>query len=189
MVEPAYQGDDRRNRLVFAQCGVQIKTLNTLLAEKALALPTSGASNGQTIAGAVSTGTHGAANQVGAMQDFILGIHIVAEGGKHYWVERASNHVVTQEFCDWIGAARIRDDKLFRAMVVGFGSFGLVHLGPQRCAALRGGKILQKERNDDRERYRPEPERISRAERLFFRHFDRWNFFHFHAALPFENAN
>lgn len=127
MVEPAYQEDERRKRLVFAQCGVQIKTLNTLLAEKSLALPTSGASNGQTIAGAVSTGTHGAANQVGAMQDFILGIHVVAEGGKHYWVEREAHPVVTQEFCDWIGAEPRRDDKLFRAMLVGFGSFGLVH--------------------------------------------------------------
>jgi len=125
MLEEPYKG--RRNRIVFAQCGVQIKTLNTHLEQRGFALPTSGASNGQTIVGATSTGTHGSNLKVGAMQDFLLGIHIVAESGKHYWIQRASAPAVTQQFCDWLGAEQKRDDDLFKAAIVGIGSFGLVH--------------------------------------------------------------
>ncbi|MGH7440302.1 MAG: FAD-binding protein, partial [Polyangiaceae bacterium] len=68
---PAYvEAAERPNsgQLVFTQCGTQIKTLNTYLESNRLALPTSGASNGQTIVGAMSTGTHGAAIGVGAIQ-------------------------------------------------------------------------------------------------------------------------
>jgi hypothetical protein len=114
-------------RLVFAQCGTTIMELNQVLEARGLALPTSGASNGQSIAGAVATGTHGAANQVGAMQDFVIGLHVVAEGGKHYWLERASRPVVSASFCALLGAELRSDDELFSAALVSFGSFGLVH--------------------------------------------------------------
>jgi hypothetical protein len=118
---------DNADKLVFVQCGVQIKTLNTFLEAADLALPTSGASNGQTIAGAMSTGTHGSAHDVGAIQDYILGLHIVAEGGRHYWIERPSKPTMTQAFADWLGAEFKRDEDLFLSAVVSFGSFGLIH--------------------------------------------------------------
>jgi hypothetical protein len=101
--------------------------LNAELQSRGLSIPTSGASNGQTIAGAISTGTHGAANQVGAMQDFILGFHLVSEGGEHCWIERRSRPAVTQAFCDVLGTRLVRDDRLFNAALVSFGSFGLIH--------------------------------------------------------------
>ena len=125
MVEEPFQ--DLRNRLVLAQCGVQIKTLNSYLERQGLALPTSGASNGQTIVGAISTGTHGSAHDVGAIHDCILGLHVVAEGGKHYWIEKNSRPVLTKTFTDSLGAELVRDDDIFLSAVVGFGSFGLVH--------------------------------------------------------------
>lgn len=114
-------------RLVFAQCGIGVDELNRALAAKKLALPTSGASDGQTLAGAVSTGTHGAAIDVGSMQDFVLGLHIVAEGGEHHWIEPASRPTMGDAFATHLGAKLVRDDELFRAAVVSFGSFGLVH--------------------------------------------------------------
>jgi FAD/FMN-containing dehydrogenase len=125
MVEAGYAS--RRDRLVFAQCGAQIRTLDAHLEQNRLALSTQGASNGQTIVGATATGTHGSACDVGSMADFILGLHIVAEGGRHYWVERASNPALTPAFAQWLGAEQRRDDALFNAAVVGFGSFGLIH--------------------------------------------------------------
>ena len=123
--DPSLNG--ARDRLVFAQCGITVLELNRELELRGLSIPTSGASNGQTIAGAVSTGTHGAANQVGATQDFILGFHLVSEGGDHCWVERQSRPAVTQAFCDILGARLVRDDRLFKAALVSFGSFGLIH--------------------------------------------------------------
>jgi FAD/FMN-containing dehydrogenase len=125
MLTPAYR--PKRQRLMFAQCGLQIKTLNGQLEQRGLALPTSGASNGQTVAGAMSTGTHGAAVRVGSMQDYVLGLHVVAEGGEHYYIERASKPAVTRAFVDWLGARHLRDDDLFKAALVSFGSFGLIH--------------------------------------------------------------
>lgn len=124
-LDPAFQGVPER--LVFAQCGVSVMELNQALEARHVSLPTSGASNGQTICGAISTGTHGSAHAVGAMQDVIVGLHIVAQGGTHYWLERASQPVVAQRFCDILGAELVRDDDLFNAAVVSFGSFGLMH--------------------------------------------------------------
>jgi FAD/FMN-containing dehydrogenase len=81
--------------LVFAQCGTSVAELNTTLESNGLALPTSGASNGQTICGAISTGTHGSARRVGSMQDYMLGLHVLAEDGHNYWIEPASKPVVS----------------------------------------------------------------------------------------------
>jgi hypothetical protein len=115
------------DRIVFAQCGTEVRELSETLEEMGLSLPTSGASNGQTICGAISTGTHGSARRVGSMQDFMLGLHVLAEDGKQYWIERASAPVVSASFCQRLGATLLRDDLLFRAAVVGLGSFGIVH--------------------------------------------------------------
>ena len=115
------------SRLVFAQCGTSVLELSLALESRGLSLPTSGASNGQTICGAIATGTHGSARRVGAMQDYILGFHLLADDGRHYWIERASKPVVSEAFCRKLGATLRRDDCLFRAAVVSFGSFGVMH--------------------------------------------------------------
>lgn len=117
----------RAKRLIFAQCGIHVMELNLALEAAALALPTSGASNGQTLAGAIATGTHGAAIEVGSMQDFVRGIHLVVDGGRHVYVEPASQPLVSKDFVDTLGAEHIKSDALFNAALVSFGSFGLVH--------------------------------------------------------------
>jgi FAD/FMN-containing dehydrogenase len=119
----------KRDRLSFVQCGVMVKDLNEKLQKKNLALSTSGASDGQTLVGAVSTGTHGSAHEVGAMQDYVKGIHLVTGPGKHVFIQREGDHeVITKDFCDWLGGAElINDDEMFYSALVGFGSFGIVH--------------------------------------------------------------
>jgi FAD/FMN-containing dehydrogenase len=118
---------ERASRLVFAQCGIHVLELHTAVEAAGLALPTSGASNGQTFAGAVATGTHGAAWNFGSMQECVRGIHLVIERGKHVYIERASEPVVSKAYVDTLGAELRRDDALFDAALVSFGSFGLVH--------------------------------------------------------------
>jgi FAD/FMN-containing dehydrogenase len=117
----------KKGLLVFAQCGLHVMELHRAIEAAGLALPTSGASNGQTIAGAIATGTHGAAWGYGAMQEAVRGIHLVVSGGRHVYLERASEPVVTNSFITTLGAERIADDSLFDAALVSFGSFGLVH--------------------------------------------------------------
>jgi hypothetical protein len=123
--DPSFAGAPER--LVFTQCGTSVLELNQALEAQGLALPTSGASNGQTLAGACSTGTHGSAHTVGSMQDFVLGLHLVTQGGEHLWLERASRPVVSPRFAQVLGTRLVRDDRLFLAALVGFGSFGLLH--------------------------------------------------------------
>jgi hypothetical protein len=132
-LSPAYvvPGYANPERLLFAQCGCTIQDVHDALAAKSLALATSGASDGQTLAGAISTGTHGSANQVGGMQESVVGLHLITEDGTPLWIERASRPVVSEAFLKLIDTPpqnlRRADDDLFNAAVVSFGSFGIVH--------------------------------------------------------------
>ena len=69
---------DQAANLFLVQCGNNISEINRYLeTDKERSLKTSGASNGQTFAGAVSTGTHGSAIDVGALQDHVIGMHLI----------------------------------------------------------------------------------------------------------------
>ena len=117
----------RAANLVFAQCGVSISELNTRLFARGKSIRTSGASNGQTIAGAISTGTHGSAIDVGAIQDSVIALHIVTAPDRHVWLERATDPVVADSLVSGLGAELVRDDALFDAALVSLGSFGIIH--------------------------------------------------------------
>lgn len=113
--------------LYFAQCGVSVKELSDRLRNRNRSLKTTGASNGQTIVGAMSTGTHGAAIDIGAVPDFVVGLHIIVSPSRHVWLERKTYAVVSDAFVKNINAVLIQDDGLFNAALVSFGSFGFIH--------------------------------------------------------------
>ena len=123
--------EEKRPYVVLAQCGISIGELNVHLEVTATAgfrraLKTSGIGAGQTIAGAISGNTHGAAINFGAMPDFVVGLQLVTGSGKSLWIERASQPVLNDEFVDKLEAKRIRDDDTFNAAVVSFGAFGVI---------------------------------------------------------------
>ncbi|TMI65371.1 MAG: FAD-binding protein [Bacteroidetes bacterium] len=124
-VSPNYTGTP--NDLLFAQCGNSIQELNNWLKQNKRSLKTSGASNGQTIVGCFSTGTHGSAIDTGSVQDFIVGIHIITGPDTHIWLERGSYPVVSDLFLEKFKTNRVADDELFNAALVSFGSFGFIH--------------------------------------------------------------
>lgn len=128
-IAPTYfQNGRTKDDLFFVQCGMTILELNELLETRhRRCLRATGGSNGQTIAGATSTGTHGAAFRFGAVHDAIVGLHIVTGPDRHVWLERASYPVASDEFINAIGAEAIRDDEMFNAAVVSMGSFGIIH--------------------------------------------------------------
>ena len=116
--------------LFFAECGISVLDLDEKLERDhnpKRSLKASGASNGQTIAGCTSTGTHGSAFNVGAVHDSIVGLHIMVGPHRHVWIEKKSNPVASDEFVKWLDAEVIRDDDMFNAAVVSFGSFGFIH--------------------------------------------------------------
>lgn len=114
-------------RMYYFQSGAQIVQINNVLEKNGLSLPTTGASNGQTIAGAVSTGTHGSALKVGAMQDYVRALHIVTSEKEHYIIQPASRTIVNKTLSDIFGAVLLTDDDLFYSALVSFGSFGIIH--------------------------------------------------------------
>lgn len=117
------------NEFLFAQCGNTIKDLNAYCTSSDRSLATSGASNGQTIAGAISTGVNGSAINVGCIQDTVVGLHIVKGNGPNdsVYLEPASAPIINQQFADKINATIIRDDDLFHSALVSLGAFGYIH--------------------------------------------------------------
>lgn len=124
-VSPQYHGDPQR--LLFAQCGCCIWELSDYLKGRGLSLSATGASNGQTITGAIATGTHGAAIGFGAVHDAVVGLHLIVSPTRHIWLQRASRPVVNQSFVDKLGAELVQDDEAFLAALVSVGAFGFVH--------------------------------------------------------------
>ena len=123
-VSNAYAGDPQY--LLFAQSGNGIWELSAYLKQKGQSLKTSGASNGQTIAGAIGTGAHGSAFDFGAVQDYVVGLHVAVGPNRHIYLERASYPVVSATFIQNLQTQLVQDDDLFNAVLVSFGSFGIV---------------------------------------------------------------
>lgn len=105
------------------------------------ALETLGNAGGQTVAGAFSTGTHGGDFTLPPISDSVLAIHLVADGGKHYWIEAIDERYFPQLTdddklyalygTDELGGQDnfkiIRDNVLFDAVLVSAGRFGVIY--------------------------------------------------------------
>ncbi|WP_203256800.1 FAD-binding protein [Hyunsoonleella ulvae] len=119
---------DASNLFLF-ECGATIKEISETLAENGKSLKTSGASNGQTIAGCISTGVHGAGLDIGSVQDYVVGLNLIIGPNQDdiVYLEPKSHPALSDDFVKKIKARVIRDDALFYAALVGLGSFGFIH--------------------------------------------------------------
>lgn len=129
-LDPGYKGGaEKRPGLFLFQCGTLVAEVNKLLESDKWqrSLWTSGAANGQTIVGATSTGTHGSVMDFGPLHDHIVAIHLLAGPDKQFLLERASYPVLKPAFAAAIGATPLRNDDLFNAAVMSFGSMGVIH--------------------------------------------------------------
>lgn len=116
---------------MLVSASMKIERINRLLTMANLALRTSGASNGQTFAGATSTGTHGAAIEFGAVHDMIRAVHLVAGPNRALLVQPSSKPLKAQARASlehWLGIPTelISDDAVFEAARVGLGSMGVI---------------------------------------------------------------
>ncbi|MBA4141953.1 MAG: FAD-binding protein [Nitrosospira sp.] len=125
LTNPLYSGE--AGKLRFVECGNSVAALNDYLFANGLSLKGCGSNNGQTIVGALSTGTHGSAYRFGAMQEMVVGLHLISGPNRHVYLERASYPVMRADFAESIGAEFIQDDTLFNAALVSLGSFGIIH--------------------------------------------------------------
>jgi hypothetical protein len=125
------------SRLIHVEAGIKIHELNRMLdlLPIPLAMPTLGGSNGQSIAGVISTGTHGANPDMPPIADFVRALHLVGPGGQQWWLEPASLPITSPAAMD---ARRLRgdldpcikivyDDDLFFSCLVSMGCAGVLY--------------------------------------------------------------
>ena len=123
--------------LVRIKGGTRIKDLNAALFRRGLALPNMGSFDGQTIAGAISTATHGSGVLLGSIADMVVSLEMLVvtptirgePRAKLLRIEPTNGITDPQAF----RAARsshdmdlVQDDTVFYAAVVSYGCMGAV---------------------------------------------------------------
>ncbi len=111
---------------VLVAGGSSIRWMNLVLHRAGWSIQTSGASNGQAVAGAIATGTHGSSFHIGAFHDTVVAVHVVVSPTEHWWVEPAGAPLTADDFAGRLGAKLVRDDELFAALQTSLGSLGIV---------------------------------------------------------------
>jgi hypothetical protein len=105
------------------------------------AFRTLGGAGGQTVFGALTTGTHGGDFRFPPIADDVAALHLVAHGGRHYWIEPEVQPEEAQltdddRLMDLYGDDRyggrdmfkiLRNDDVFNAVLVSVGRFGIVY--------------------------------------------------------------
>ncbi|MEU4559248.1 D-arabinono-1,4-lactone oxidase [Actinoplanes sp. NPDC023936] len=99
--------------LVTVQAGMRLSTLNAVLAENGLAMPNLGDIDAQTVAGAISTGTHGTGAAHSTLASSVEAVTMVTAAGK---VERFTT-----------------DAPEFQAVRLGLGALGILVEVTLRC--------------------------------------------------------
>jgi L-gulonolactone oxidase len=102
-------------QLVTVPAGLPLRVLNQVLAGHGLALPNLGDIDAQTIAGAISTGTHGTGSGYGCLSTFVTALTLVTGTGE-------------VRHC-----AADRDPDMFAAARVGLGALGIITEVTLRC--------------------------------------------------------
>jgi FAD/FMN-containing dehydrogenase len=116
------------SRLVRVEAGMTIAELNSYLEGLELALANMGGFDGQTVAGVISTSTHGSGFEFGPLSDMVRSLDIVGAGGVVYRVEPADGPTDPGSYTTTHPSRRLmQDDRWFRAAVVGMGCMGLIY--------------------------------------------------------------
>jgi L-gulono-1,4-lactone dehydrogenase len=99
---------DRVAKRVTVPAGMKLHALNRLLAANGLAMPNLGDIDVQTVAGALSTGTHGTGAKLGCLSTFVAGLTLVTGTG------------------DVLTCSATENAEVFQAARVGVGALGVI---------------------------------------------------------------
>jgi L-gulono-1,4-lactone dehydrogenase len=132
--------------LVYCEAGIRLRELNTWLARHGLALANMGGYDQQTVAGVMSTATHGSGITFGPIASLVASIDLVASGGRVLRIELRDGPTNAQAFRKkYPGRLIIQDDGWFNAVSVGLGLMGViyaVHLRVERKYWLKETRSL-----------------------------------------------
>lgn len=102
--------------------GTHLRALNAALAAEGRALPNMGGYDAQTIAGVVSTSTHGSGLSFGPFSDLVRSLDLVVAGGELVRVEPAGGITDPKRHPGRL----VQDDIRFAAVICGLGTLGLI---------------------------------------------------------------
>ncbi|HXD15522.1 MAG TPA: FAD-binding protein [Vicinamibacterales bacterium] len=113
--------------LVTAPGGITIANLNEELDELGLALINMGGYAGQTLAGAISTSTHGSGLRLGAFPEFVAALVMVTSDGRIVQIETDPGITDPKRFKPGeLGIQLVPNNNTFNAAVVGIGCLGVI---------------------------------------------------------------
>ena len=143
--------------LVHVEAGIRIATLSEMLQKDGLAMPTLGGSNGQSLAGALSTSTHGGDWDQPPFPEFVRAIHLVGDDGQEKWIEPSTDtRRITAGDAELLNVLPcpdteiVRDDRMFDAARVACGRFGVFYsLVLEVRRAFRVVEVIHKPTRDD----------------------------------------
>ena len=147
----ALTGAAKHQQLVHVEAGIKLHDLHDALESMSIvkgaqqahgfALRTLGGSGGQSLAGAISTSTHGGdqhLNQIPPLvaipplPDMVHGIHLVAPGGAEFFIQRGGVAAIVDtnllaQAMPCVAGRIISDNDVFNAALVSMGRMGVIY--------------------------------------------------------------
>jgi len=115
-------------RLARCEAGIRLRELNRHLDTEGRALLQMGGYDAQTVAGVLSTSTHGSGIDLGPICDFVRSLDVVASGGAVYRIEPADGPTDPEAYAArHPDRALVQDDRWFDAARVGMGCLGAIY--------------------------------------------------------------
>jgi len=114
--------------LFSVESGITIEELNKVLDKGGLALPNMGAYDGQTIAGAISTGTHGTGADLGPIASYVASLTLLSASGVLYQIEPTNGITDPTAFRKKYPNITLKqDDDWFQSVNVSMGCMGIIY--------------------------------------------------------------
>jgi D-arabinono-1,4-lactone oxidase len=127
----AHPAEVAHRAFVHVQAGIKLWMLLEDLKLCGLALPTMGAGGGQSLAGALSTATHGADFAVAPLVEWVRAVHLVGPMGQEWWItpkRSIFSGAEIRQMHDWpLSGEILADDDAFDAVRVAVGRMGVVY--------------------------------------------------------------
>lgn len=119
---------DDASTVVRVSGGMTIHDLNAALDQRGLALTNMGSYDGQTLAGVISTSTHGSGITLGAFPSAVEALILVKADGQLVQIEPSNGITDPAKFAQQGSSVQLmQDDKFFNACVVGVGCLGIIY--------------------------------------------------------------
>jgi hypothetical protein len=129
LIEPDNLGSVTRidDQHVRVGGGTHLRSLNARLDDMGFALKNMGGYDAQTLAGVISTSTHGSGLRWGPFPDMVRSMDVVVAGGRALRLEPNTAPFTNADGFDEPPLELVHDDSKFWAAVCGMGTLGLIH--------------------------------------------------------------